>query len=67
MARVSAKPYETPCVIEGCPSPTSMAFCHAGIEQLTGRVCEPHADQLVAKGFCVASDGGVVRNYGRVA
>lgn len=64
MPPVNGKPEEVPCV--RCEATPTMAYCHAGVEHLSGRVCEKHANELADQGYAIASDGGVVENWGRV-
>lgn len=51
---------ETPCI--HCSDP-SAAYCYAGIEGLSGRVCSRHAREMADQGRCVVGDRGQVRNW----
>lgn len=62
MPAVRGNPQEVPCV--RCGQTPTVAYCHAGIENLSGRVCGSHASEMADEGRCVVGDGGHVENWG---
>lgn len=60
MPAVYGVPSGTPCIYCGN---TSAAYCYAGLQHLSGRVCSEHAREMADQGRCVVGDRGRVENW----